>query len=50
VDPTGKFVYVTNHFTNNVNGYTIDPTTGALTAITGSPFAAGTFPTSVAVR
>src|SRR3984893_11333721 len=56
VDPSGKFAYVANEFGNNlysvsgsVSGYTIDPTTGALTAITGSPFATGGLPLSVAV-
>jgi len=45
----GQFVYVANASSNNVSGYTINPTTGALTAISGSPFAAGRFPTSMAV-
>jgi DNA-binding beta-propeller fold protein YncE len=31
VDPTGKFVYVANNLSSNVSGYTINPTTGALT-------------------
>ena len=34
---------------DSVSGYAIDPSTGALTAIPGSPFAAGPDPTSVAV-
>jgi 6-phosphogluconolactonase len=41
VDPSGKFVYVTNLGDNNISGYTIDSATGALTAIVGSPFASG---------
>jgi DNA-binding beta-propeller fold protein YncE len=52
VDPKGKFVYVANNGSNNVSGYTINSTTGALTEITGlnaSPFTAGSQPTSVAV-
>jgi 6-phosphogluconolactonase len=49
VDPSGRFAYVTNFTGNNVSGYTIDPSTGALTAIAGSPFTAGHFPTSVMV-
>ena len=36
--------YVANFNSNNVSGYAIDPTTGALTAISGSPFAAGSSP------
>jgi hypothetical protein len=48
--PAGpEFVYVTNLNSNNVCGYTTDPTTRALTAIAGSPFAAGSSPNSVAV-
>jgi DNA-binding beta-propeller fold protein YncE len=54
VDPTGKFAYVVNIeefglLNGGVTGYKIDPTTGALTAIAGSPFAAGETPISVAV-
>jgi hypothetical protein len=48
VDPSGKFAYVVNNFAN-VSGYTIDPSTGALTAIAGSPFPAGVAPVSVAI-
>jgi hypothetical protein len=48
VDPGGKFAYVVNNF-GNVSGYTIDPSTGALTAIAGSPFPAGVAPVSVAI-
>jgi len=49
VDPNGKFVYVANAIENNVSGYTIDSTSGALTAIVGSPFATGLSPDSVTV-
>jgi 6-phosphogluconolactonase len=52
VDPTGKFAYVTSiddNVSGYVSGYAIDPNTGALTAISGSPFAAGVAPISVAV-
>jgi 6-phosphogluconolactonase len=38
VDPTGHFVYV--GAADSVSGYAIDPTTGLLTALPGSPFAA----------
>jgi hypothetical protein len=48
VDPSGRFAYVANQFPdNNISGYTIDASSGALTPLPGSPFAAGTFPTSV---
>jgi len=53
IDPTGSFLYVSNS-DNHVYGFTVAPTTGLLTAITGSPFpngATGTVakPTGVAV-
>src|SRR4029077_9560010 len=41
--------YVANSGDNNVSGYRINPTTGALTPIAGSPFPAGGEPQSVAV-
>ncbi len=44
VDPSGKFVYVANYndgAEGSVSAYTIDQQTGALTAIKGSPFKAG---------
>jgi hypothetical protein len=47
VDPTGKFAYVANDDSADVSGYTINPITGTLTAIPGSPFPAGISPTSV---
>jgi len=47
VDPSGKFVYVTNSGSNDVSMYTIDATTGSLTPI--GTIAAGTTPVSVAV-
>ncbi len=49
VDPTDRFVYVANRDSNNVSAFTINFSTGALTPVTGSPFAAGTGPFSVAV-
>jgi 6-phosphogluconolactonase (cycloisomerase 2 family) len=53
VDPSGKFLYVANfgvsNFTSTVSAYTIDPMTGFLTAISGSPFTAGVNPIAVAV-
>jgi 6-phosphogluconolactonase (cycloisomerase 2 family) len=35
---TGRYVYVANTGSNNVSAFSITPTTGALTAVTGSPF------------
>ncbi|MET0794281.1 MAG: beta-propeller fold lactonase family protein [Polyangiaceae bacterium] len=39
-DPTGHFLYVSNAFGGGITGFTIAPTTGALTVIPGSPFGA----------
>jgi 6-phosphogluconolactonase len=44
-----RFAYVANRGSNNVSAYSVDASTGALTAIAGSPFAAGTLPVAVAV-
>jgi 6-phosphogluconolactonase len=49
VHPSGKFLYVANIEGENVSGYKINPTTGALAAITGSPFFTGFLPAAVAV-
>jgi 6-phosphogluconolactonase (cycloisomerase 2 family)/environmental stress-induced protein Ves len=46
---TPKFAYVANFGSNDVSAYTINSGTGVLTAVSGSPFTAGTNPTSVAV-
>jgi 6-phosphogluconolactonase len=35
------YAYVTNYLSGNVSAYTINASTGALTAVAGSPFAAG---------
>ena len=43
------FAYVANSVSNNVSAYSIDTATGALTAIAGSPFAAGITSISVTV-
>lgn len=49
VDPTGQFVYVANHDSNDVSAYSIDPTSGTLTPIPGAPFPAGAGPHGVTV-
>ena len=55
-DPSGRFLYALNCGANcsgsgpgNIQAYTIDRQTGALTPVAGSPFAAGQFPYSLAV-
>jgi 6-phosphogluconolactonase (cycloisomerase 2 family) len=47
IDPSGQFAYVPNAGSNNVSAYAINGTTGALTAVAGSPFAAGSDPTVI---
>jgi DNA-binding beta-propeller fold protein YncE len=49
VSTNGQFAYVANSGDGNVSAYTINATTGALTPVSGSPFAAGRLPYSVAV-
>ena len=52
VDLFGRFVYVANQAAGsvgNVSAYRIEPATGALRPVAGSPFAAGIQPLSVAV-
>ena len=44
--PDGKYLYVVDQNSSGgaVSGYSIDPTSGVLTALAGSPFAAGSTP------
>ncbi|HMK84703.1 MAG TPA: beta-propeller fold lactonase family protein [Steroidobacteraceae bacterium] len=49
IDPAGTFAYVANEDTDNVSVYSIDSTTGALTPVRGSPFAAGVDSRSIAI-
>jgi 6-phosphogluconolactonase (cycloisomerase 2 family) len=46
IDPTGRFLYVTNNGSSRIGAFTIDGTSGALTPIAGSPFDTG-FPNSI---
>jgi 6-phosphogluconolactonase len=39
MDPAGMFLYTANQGSDNISGLSINATTGALTSITGSPFA-----------
>ena len=48
VDPAGKFAYVVNIRDNNVSAYSIGAD-GSLKPVTGSPFATGLTPFSVAI-
>lgn len=41
VHPSGKFVYASNAYTNDISAYRIDQKTGTLIQLPSSPFAAG---------
>jgi 6-phosphogluconolactonase len=44
IDPTGKFLYASDFDLGAVHVYSINPSTGAITEITGSPFTASQAP------
>jgi len=44
-----RYLYVSNSRSNDVSAFAVDAGSGALTAVPGSPFAAGTSPRAVAV-
>lgn len=52
VDVSGRFLFVANNANtahgNSVSAFSIDPDTGVLTAVPGSPFVASPFPLFVA--
>jgi 6-phosphogluconolactonase (cycloisomerase 2 family) len=41
VDPSGRFVYVVNFFSNSISGYSIDSSAGNLTSLSDSPYGTG---------
>jgi 6-phosphogluconolactonase len=49
VTPDGSFVVAANQSTSNVSVFSLDSSTGALTAVTGSPFGSGNQPGPVAI-
>jgi len=49
IDPMGQFVYAANNGSGNVSVFTVDSSTGALAAVAGSPFAAGSGARSIAI-
>jgi 6-phosphogluconolactonase (cycloisomerase 2 family) len=49
-DHTGNFLYTGNINSNNVSGFQVNHTTGALTAVQGSPFATGNQPEGVTLH
>ena len=51
VDPRGIYVYVANYNGNNVNAYTIDPSTGNATPVSGTTtYAVGTGPVCILIE
>jgi len=49
VDPAGLFVYAVNQTSSNVSVFAVDAATGALAAVAGSPFPAGSGARSIAI-
>jgi streptogramin lyase len=49
VDPSNQFLYVGNGGSANISGYKLDTANGGLSAIPGSPFAAGSEPDFIAI-
>ena len=46
-DPTGAFLFVDFDLSNEVAGYAVDPVTGALTLVAGTPVPTGTSPKNI---
>ncbi len=44
MDPAGAFLYVANAGSNNISSFSIDPSTGKLSQLPGSPFSVGLSP------
>jgi Lactonase, 7-bladed beta-propeller/Bacterial Ig-like domain (group 2) len=49
IDPSGHFLFVVNHTSEDISAFAIDWKTGSLYSIVASPFAAGTQPWSIEV-
>ncbi len=47
--PSGAHLYVTNQSTNDISAYVVNPTSGALTVVSGQPYLAATAPVHSAV-
>jgi len=48
VHPNGRFLYAPNAGSNDISGYAIDPASGRLSVLPGSPFAGGLGPVALA--
>ena len=46
-DPSDRFLYVANAASDVISGYALDPATGALSPLEGSPFPTGPHPRNV---
>jgi 6-phosphogluconolactonase len=49
IAPGGTFLFVLNQGSNDISGFAIDPTTGNLSVVNGSPFASGCSGSSLAI-
>jgi 6-phosphogluconolactonase (cycloisomerase 2 family) len=49
ITPSGAFLYVSDFGENSVSGFAVNSSSGVLTAVPGSPFAAGSSPTGLAI-
>ena len=49
IHPSGRFAYASSYFENNVHGFSVDPVSGMLTEIAGSPHPAGDHPVDLAI-
>ena len=49
IDPSGRFLFVVNHTSEDISAFAIDWKTGSLYSVGASPFAAGTRPWSIEV-
>jgi 6-phosphogluconolactonase (cycloisomerase 2 family) len=49
IDPTGRYVYVTDKSSNQILGYQIASATGTLTALVSSPYATGLYPVALTI-
>lgn len=49
VDSSGKFLYVTNQFSNDVSAFVVDQSTGQVTPMSGLPFATDHGPTFLVI-
>jgi 6-phosphogluconolactonase len=49
VDPTGKFFFVSNSGSDNIQAFAINQVTGALTSVPGAPFATELLPAPLVI-